>query len=210
MYSSRPASHRLQGCTETDRTTPAVLQIAVRALVRASAVASHRANAAAAAAADSPGKPTVTKSAAVARHQSSTAAQILRPGGDGPLPGPKRSPGPEGEPVEQRVKAAAAASSGTLTTLALPRRARLREPLVLGLPLEIAGARVERPVRYGLHRLTECVYRSRLRHVSSRVSPCTSRLASASRLAVGRKPLIPRWQGRLWRSGEAVFNFADQ
>lgn len=84
MYSSRPASHRLQGCTETDRTTLAVRQTAVRALVRASAAASHRANAAAAAAADSPGKQTVTKSAvggccqAPKLHRSPTSASRRR------------------------------------------------------------------------------------------------------------------------------------
>lgn len=92
--------------------------------------------------------------------------------------------------------------------LTFPRHAHLREPLVLGLPLEVAGARVERPFWYCTDRSPECVNRTRLRHVSSDLVRGTSQLVSASRIAVGRKPLIPRWQGRLWRSGEAVFNFA--
>ena len=94
--------------------------------------------------------------------------------------------------------------------LTFPRHAHLREPLVLGLPLEVAGARVERPFRNCTDRSPECVNCTRLRHVSSHLLRGTSQLASASRIAVGRKPLIPRWQGRLWRSGEAVINFADQ
>ena len=94
--------------------------------------------------------------------------------------------------------------------LTFPRHAHLREPLVLGLPLEVAGARVERPFWYCTDRSPECVNCTRLRHVSSHLLRGTSQIAPASRIAAGRKPLIPQWQGRLWRSGEAVFNFAER